>query len=67
MKVLLITSISAYSNLVNNFIFADFLLIKDYQQGALRKQPVIAPFKERFKTISLRKFVNFIFENFVNW
>ena len=67
MKVLLITSISAYSNLLNNLIFADFLLVKDYQQAALRKQPVIAPLKKRFKTISLRKFVNFIFENFVNW
>ena len=66
MKDLLITSISAYSNLLNNFIFADFLLVKDYQQVALTK-PVIAPFKKWFKTISLRKFVNFTFENSVNW
>ena len=45
---------STQSDLLNNFIFADFLLIEGYQQSALRKQPVIAPFKERFKTISLR-------------
>ena len=36
--------------------------VEGYQQGALRKQPTIAPFKEQFKTISLRKckLVNFI-------
>ena len=36
--------------------------VEGYQQVALRKQPTIAPFKERFKTISLRKckLVNFI-------
>ena len=29
--------------------------VEGYQQGALRMQPIIALFKERFKTISLRK------------
>ena len=54
-KVLPTTSFSTYSNLLNHFIFADFLLVEGYQQGALRKQSVISPFKKRFKTISLRK------------
>ena len=37
-KVLPTTSFSTYSNLLNHFIFADFLLVEGYQQGARRKQ-----------------------------
>ena len=54
-KVLLITSIGTYNNLLNNLIFADSLLREGYQQCAPRKQSVIAPFKDWFKRISLRK------------
>ena len=32
-----------------------FLLIEGYEQGALRKEPIFAPFVERFKTGRLRK------------
>ena len=35
--------------------FLDFLLIEDYQQGALRKEPVTAPIIERAKIAILRK------------
>ena len=54
-KLLLINSISTWSNFRNHFIFADFLLIEDYQQGTLWKELVTALFKELFKTTSLRK------------
>ena len=43
-----------YNNLLNHFIFLDFLLIEDYQQGPLRKVPVTAPFIERDKIVILR-------------
>ena len=46
--------LSPKSNLLNHFIFADFLLKEDYQQGTLQKESVTAPFIERFKTTSLR-------------
>ena len=48
-------SICTYRNLLKNFIFADFLLLEDYEQSALRKEPVIATFIEQFKIASLRK------------
>ena len=35
--------------MLNHLIFADFWLIEDYQQSALRKEPVTAPFIGRFK------------------
>ena len=38
------------SNLLNHFIFPDFFLIEDYQQGALGKKPATAPFIDRLKT-----------------
>ena len=47
--------ISPYSKLLKRFIFARFLLIERYEQGALRKELTIAPFVERFKTGTLRK------------
>ena len=46
--------ISIYSNSLNHFLFVYFLLIEDYEQGALRKELVSASFVERYKTASLR-------------
>ena len=40
-QVLLINFISAYANLLQHFIFAHFLLIKDYGKCALRMEQVI--------------------------
>ena len=54
-KVFLINFISTYSKLLKHFIFPRFLLIEDYEQGALRKELIVAPFVERFKTATLRK------------
>ena len=51
----LINFISSYSKLLKHFIYARFLLIEDYQQGALRKELTIAPFVELFKTGTFRK------------
>ena len=47
--------ISTYSKLLKHFIYARFLLIEGYKQGALRKELTIAPFVERFKAGTLRK------------
>ena len=47
--------ISAYSKLLKHFIFARFLLIEGCEQGALRKELIVAPFVELFKTATLRK------------
>ena len=46
---------SIYSNLLNHFIFVHLLLTKDYEEGALRKELVISPFVEQFKTATLIK------------
>ena len=52
-KVLLITFISNYANLLQHFIFAH--LIEDcYEKSALQKESVIPPFAERFKTTIFR-------------
>ena len=51
----MINFISTYSKLLKHFIFAHFLLIEDYEQGALRKDLIVAPFVERFKVATLRK------------
>ena len=40
-QVLLIYFLSAYANLLQHFIFARFLLLKDYGKCALRKELVI--------------------------
>ena len=40
-KVLLTNSIDSYWNLLKNFIFFHFLLLEVYEEGALRKEPVI--------------------------
>ena len=53
--VLLINFISTYSKSLKNFIYAHFLLIEGYKQGALQKELIFAPFVERFKTGTLRK------------
>ena len=47
--------LSAYSNFLKSFSFADILMIEDHEQGTLRKDPVIADFTEQLKTITLRK------------
>ena len=43
-----------YSKLLNHFIFAHLLLIKDYEQSALRMELIITSLIEWFKTASLR-------------
>ena len=45
-KVLLMNSIRTYKNLLKNFISAHFLLLEDFEQGALRKELIIATFVE---------------------
>ena len=45
-KVLLMNSIRTYKNFLKNFIFAHFLLLEDFEQGALRKELIIAAFVE---------------------
>ena len=49
-KFLLINFISTCSNWLKNFSFIHFLLIKGYGKYSLRKESVIAPFVEWFKT-----------------
>ena len=44
---------SNWNHLLKHFISVKFLLVEGYLQGALRKEPRIAPFVERFKTASL--------------
>ena len=51
----LIHFISPYSKLLKRFIFARFLLIERYEQGALRKELIVAPFVQRFETGTLIK------------
>ena len=46
--VFLINVISTYFKLLKNFIFAHFLLIEGYEEGALRKELIVAPFVERY-------------------
>ena len=43
-------------NLVSGpeFIFFHFLLLEEYEQGVLRKEPVIATFIKRFEKATLR-------------
>ena len=52
----MMTFISAWNNLVELCIYADFLLMEDYVQGALRKELLIASFVERFKYANLGNF-----------
>ena len=54
-KVLPINFISTYANWLKNFSFAHFLLIEGYRKNYLRRESVIAPFVERFKTATPRK------------
>ena len=54
-KAFLINLIMTYSKLLNIFIYARFLQIKEYEQGALRKELIFAPFVERFKRATSRK------------
>ena len=43
--------ISPYSKLLKHFTYAHFLLIEGYKNCALRKEPVISLFAERFKQL----------------
>ena len=43
-KVLLMNSIRTYKNLLKKFISAHFLLLENFEQGALRKELIIATF-----------------------
>ena len=49
-KFLLINFISTCSNWLNNISFTHFRLIKGFGQYSLRKESVIAPFVDWFKT-----------------
>ena len=54
---LLINIISTYTNLLQHFIFARFLLIGDYEKCGLRKEPVIGcSFKHIFFESLTNKF-----------
>ena len=55
------TSFRKYLLLINFISFSisffpRFLLLEDFGECALRKEPVIAPFVERFETAALRNF-----------
>ena len=54
-KALLIIVIYSYRSLLKYFSFAEFLVTEGNEQGALQKEPFIAPFIEQFKATSLRK------------
>ena len=47
----LMNFICSYKNLLKNFIFFHFLLLEDYEQGALKKEPVLAAFIKWFKKL----------------
>ena len=44
---------STWNKLLKHCISVEFLLVKCYVQGALRKELPLAPFVERFKTATL--------------
>ena len=47
-EVLLMNSIRINRNLLKKFVFAHFVLLEDYEQGALRKETVMVTFIEWF-------------------
>ena len=46
--------INTYRNLLKTFSFADFLMIEDHKEGALRKDPVLEPFVGQLQTTTLK-------------
>ena len=54
-KVLMINFVSFWNNLLKHCISAEFLLMKGYVQGAVRKELRIDPLVQRFKTATLGK------------
>ena len=46
---------STTDTLLKNKIFVEAFLIEDYEYNALRKELLVAPFIEHFKTTTLRK------------
>ena len=46
---------STTDTLLKNHIFVDTFLIEDYEYNALRKELLVAPFVEHFKTTALGK------------
>ena len=54
-KIILMNFISTDVNLLQHVIFTIFLVVKDYEECALRKELIIAPFVDWFKTVTLRK------------
>ena len=54
-KVLLVNFASTWSKLIKHCISAEFLLVKRYAQGALRKELHMDPLVEGFKTGTLGK------------
>ena len=49
--------VSTWNNLLKYCIFAEFQLIEDYVQGALRKELHIPPLVQRFKTTTWGMFL----------
>ena len=54
-KVFLINFASTWANLLKHCISTEFLLIEAFVQVALQKKLCIAPFAERFQTVTLGK------------
>ena len=54
-KVLLINFASTWNSLLKHCIYAKFLLMEEYAQGALQKELHIDPFVEHFKIANLGK------------
>ena len=46
------------SNLLKNLFFADSSLIEDFEQCALQKELIIAPFVELFPKTTLSNFIS---------
>ena len=40
--------------MLNHFVLADLILTEGYEYGTLRKELIITPLMERFKTVTLR-------------
>ena len=51
----MINFVSFWNNLLKHCISAEFLLMKGYVQGAVRKELRIDPLVQRFKTATLGK------------
>ena len=60
----MINFVSFWNNLLKHCISAEFLLMKCYVQGALRKELRIDPLVQRFKTATLTEKIYHYLEKF---